>query len=666
PSEEGARPAGHFDGTLALARVESLGAVVSPAAFAGAAEPVSGNVRFDVLADLADGRLRARLKTSLADLGIDAADWFAKPAGRPASLTLDALWQSGAQDHVEASAEVELPGVRLRALGRSEVQVRFVDLAGSAPEADAAPAAPPPEAAPADGDAPADADAAPAAPKWGAIHVQLVPTSTLELRAAVSDLASAAEVSPALARNLRRWGAAGAADATVLLSMGRRAIEATANVDLTAAAIDFSPYLRKPAGRVLRIDLAADAPPPTGQSLRLHLAKVEARLGDSVARAEDGWARLSVRGLTSGLSGTALLTAVLEEADVRVRADVNHDAALGAALPWLEPLYTRCRLDGPTKLTVAYSGTPLRGRVQLDADATACRISPGQPAGAGAETGTGVAPGAAATGGAAGPGSETVIKAAGIPATVRLELRYGEVPGEMVIDRLSTTLADATAETQGRMLFDDPRLTVLAPPTAWSFEVHGRMPDAAVLASLLPARLADLKPTGGVTLELVAAADAKATQLESCRLRFDKAGITWLGKPIQLDGPVTYDHHRLATEGLRVVAGGSDVNVVAYVADPKRDPTGSVFITGPRFDLKEALALVQETSAYVASLTSGAGGKPGATGRALSEMVALRARQLLAGARLSVEVNLDRVTLAVPQWNTTYDLLGLKAEARLA
>ncbi|MBE3134130.1 MAG: hypothetical protein IMZ55_11690, partial [Acidobacteria bacterium] len=83
-------------------------------------------------------------------------------------------------------------------------------------------------------------------------------------------------------------------------------------------------------------------------------------------------------------------------------------------------------------------------------------------------------------------------------------------------------------------------------------------------------------------------------------------------------------------------------------------------------DLKEALALVQETSAYVASLTSGAGGKPGATGRALSEMVALRARQLLAGARLSVEVNLDRVTLAVPQWNTTYDLLGLKAEARLA
>ena len=641
PPAEGALPSGRFEGVLEVSRVESLGAVLAPQAFASAPPPASGDVGFDVVADLANRRLQAHLEASLEQLAVSAKDYFVKAAGQPASLTLTGVWESGERHHVEASADITMPAARLTALGRSEVQVHWLDLSQSPPDEPAKPA-------PAgDGPPPQEARQETPAPR-SAVHVALVPTSTLELRAEVSDLAKAAEVSPVLARALKGRGAEGAAEATLVLAMGKQTLEARGSADLTRTAIDLGPYLKKPPGRLLKIDLAASAAPPAGQSVELRLANVEARLGESVARAS-GRVRLSQAGLASSLKGTALLTALVEEADVAVNADWNHNPALRESLPWLEPIYARCGLSGPTTWTLAFSGTPIRGRVRLDADATACRVTP-----------------AGAAGAAAGAAGETVLKEAGVPATIGMEISYGEVPGEMVLDRLAAKLADATADVKRRLLFDDPRLTVLAPPAAWSFRIQGRVPDAAILASLLPARLADLKPTGSVTLDLVAAADAKATQVESCRLGFDKARVVWLGKPVLLDGPISFDRQRLATENLHVVAGGSDFSLVAYIADPKGEPTGSVVVRGRRLDLKGAQDLVRETSEYLASLSGPATGKPKPPGTALSEVVARRAQRLLAEAQLSVEVALDSVALAVPQWNTTYELLGLAAEGRLA
>ncbi len=637
PPADGAPPSGRFEGVLGVSRVESLGAVLAPQEFASAPPPASGDVGFDVVADLANRRLQAHLEASLEPLAVSAKDYFVKAAGQPASLTLTGVWESGERHHVEASADITMPAARLTALGRSEVQVRWLDLPQSPPVEPAA--APPPQDA---------GQKTPAPAPRSAVHVTLVPTSTLELRAEISDLAKAAEVSPVLARALKGRGAEGAAEATLVLALGKQTLEARGGADLTQTSLDLGPYLKKPPGRPLKIDLAAGAAPPEGQSVELRLANVEARLGESVARAS-GRVRLSQAGLESSLKGTAFLTALIEEADVTVRADWNHNPALRESLPWLEPMYARCGLSGPTTWTLAFSGTPTRGRIRVDADATACRVTPPVAAGA--------APAAA---------GETVLKEAGVPATTAVEIRYGEVPGEMVLDRLAMKLADATAEVKGRLLFDDPRLTVLAPPAAWSFRIQGRVPDAAVLASLLPARLADLNPTGSVTLDLVAAADAKATQVESCRLGFDKARVVWLGKPVLLDGPISFDRQRLATENLHIVAGGSDFSLVAYIADPKGEPTGSVVLRGRRLDLKGAQDMVRETTEYLASLSGPAAGKPRPPDTALSEVLARRAQRLLAEAQLSVEVALDSVTLAVPQWNTTYELLGLGAEGRLA
>ena len=631
PQKKGEQPVGRFDGTLTASDVASAGTIVSPARF-GAAPPVSGGATFDVTADLAKGRLRTRMTASLEPMAIRLANFFVKDQGQPTSLDVTTRWHIGTWNRLEAEAEVDLPGARLAAKGEGEVQFKLADLPPPAPAAEAAPA-PPGTTAPADPER---------RQPTASLEVKVTSTGELDIEAHVSDLAKATALSPLLAAHLEGYRAEGRAEGRLALRAARQAVEARGNLDLTDTDLGLGRLLRKPAGRPMTVDVAGDVSPAPDGALAIRLTGADVRLGDSVVRAQ-GWVRVDWTGLTAPLDPTARLAAALKDADLSAKADWNHGPDLAKDLPWLEPVYARCGLAGLTTWSVAFSGTPIRGKVRCDVGATQCQVT---------------MPQAPATDGArAGP---VVLKAAHMPAAIGMDLRYGEVPGEMILDRFDLKLADATASAQGVLLFDDPRLVLLRRPTAWSVQVRGRVPDAAILTSLLPARLADLRPTGAVAIDLRAAADPKATQVESCDLVFQDARVAWRGKTIRLDGPITYNDQRLATEGLSVRAGDSDVTLVAYVANPNDNPTGSVVVRGKAVDITEVQEMLQQVGPYLDEAAKAAP-KPSASDR-LSD----RFERLLAGARLSADIRVDRVSLVVPQWKARYNLTGLSAEGRLA
>lgn len=484
----------------------------------------------------------------------------------------------------------------------------------------------------------------------------------MELRASVADMAQAAALSPALVRGLEGYRLQGAAEASLVFIHLRRAGHLAGTVDLTQAALDLGEALRKPRDMPLHLDLSLDVFPPQGDTVEFNLTRVEARLGDSVTSAA-GRVKLARPGPESDLRIARQALGLIQEADLEVTADWRHTPAFRAALPCLEPLYARADLDGPTHVRLAYAGTPLRARLAADIDATTCRILHG----------------------------DALLKPAGTAAALRLEARYGEAPGELALDRLEMKLADSQVSASGRLLFDNPSLHALAPPSAWSIGVGASAPDAAALASLFPARLGNLKPTGGMTLAIRVSGDAFGTELQTCDLSFRQTSIVWLDKKMLLDGPVSYDGQRLATDGLRIAVGRSDVTLVAYIQQPDRAPTGSVLMRGQALDLKEMQDLIRHTSEHVSAWAgavaaqapagagaarAGAGAAP-ATGKAapasaaappppLSEQLGRWGQRLLAEAQLSAELALDRVLLAVPEWNTTYELTGLSGEGRLA
>ena len=611
---------GRFRGTLTATALESAGLVLLPGPFGGEVSPVAGSAVFDVRGDLAGGRLTGRLSADLDKVAVRAGDYFAKAADLPASMTLAGAWQWGTANRAQGELVLDLPGAIVTLIGRGPVTL------------------PPVPATP--GEAIVDSLIARLS-QWAG------PGVSLELDAKVSDIAQAVEYCPALKRSLDGFGrrgdpgpaAEGSAEVKGLVTLKSSALDVEASAMLDLAKLDFGPYLKKPVGTPMTLALAAEVTTPQPRTVELKVTSALAQLARSTTRAS-GVVRLNQPALSAELEPRARLAAVLQEADVEVHADWVHNAGFRQALPWLEPLYTRCGIDGPTHLMVAFSGTPIKGTVRLDADGTACRIL----------------------------NVETLLKPAGTPATLRLDVRYGEVPGEMILDRLAVKLADATATFDGRFLFADPRLLAPVPPTVWSFRVNGQVPDAAILASLFPARLADLKPAGALAFDLRATADAKATQVESCRLTFKKARMEWLGRQLLVDGPVSYDGQRLASEGLNLVAGTSDVTLTAYLTGLSDEPSGSIVLRGKNLDLKECQELLRLSTEHLAAKAPAEPSPKGAAApdKALSEELARRGQRLLARARLSAEVNLDRVTLAVPQWDTTYVLTGLTAEGRLA
>jgi hypothetical protein len=608
---------GRFRGMLAATAVESAGAVILPASFGGEVAPVSGSAAFDVQAELGGQRLAGRVSADLDKVAIRAGDAFIKPADLPASMTLTGALELEGARHAQGELVLDLPGARATVIGRGPA------------------ALPPPPATPAK--AVVDSLIARLS-QWAG------PGVSLELDVKVSDIARAVEHCPSLKRSLEGFGAQGrpaegSAEVKGLITLKPSALDVETAVTLDRAKLDLGPYIKKPLGTPMTLVLAAEVTTPQPRTVELKVANARAQLAGSSTSAS-GLVRLNRQALTVEMEPRARLAAVLQEADVEVHADWVHNPEFRQALPWLEPLYASCGLEGPTHLMVSFVGTPIKGTVRLDADGTACRIL----------------------------NVETLLKPAQTPATLRMDVRYGEVPGELILDRLVVKLADAEATFDGRFLFADPRLLAPVPPTAWSFHVQGQVPDAAILASLFPARLADLKPAGALAFDLRATADAKATQVESCQLNFKKARMEWLGRQLRVDGPVSYDGQRLASEGLNLAAGTSDVTLTAYLTGLDDEPSGSIILRGKNLDVKEVQELIRQTAEHLSAKAPPPPAPKGAAAqdKALSEELARRGQQLLARARVSAEVKLDRVTIAVPQWNTTFVLTGLTAEGRLA
>lgn len=609
---------GQFRGTLTVTGLESAGALLLPKPFAAVVAPVSGDAVFDVRGDLADGRLRFHTSADLEKVAVNAGDYFVKPAGRPAAVDLTGLWKFGTPvSRAEAEARIDLGDAQLTAFARGPLALEWLRL-------------PPKEGQ----------EASPAT----ALSVRVGANASIELGVRTADLAKAVGLSPALKRGLEGYQTSGGAEAGITATLGQTSLDLAGSADVTGAALDLGPYLNKPQGMPMTVALSANMTAPDRDTLEFKVASAAVRLGESNTIAS-GLVRVSRAGMAGDMTPQARAAALFQEGDLEIHADWVHTSDLRKALPWSETLYSRSGLEGPTHLILALSGTPTKGALRLDADATACRIL----------------------------NAETLLKPAATPATVRLDLRYGEVPGEMILDRLAVRLADATATFDGRFLFSDPRITALAPPTAWTLRAGGQVPDAAILASLFPSRLADFRPGGAVSFNLKASADNKATQVELCDIAFKKARVEWLGRPFVVDGPVSYDGSRLAADGLNLVAGTSDVTLTVHIAGLAQEPTGSVLLRGKTLDVKECQELLRQTTEYLAARSAAAPQDAAANAaparqpqKTLAEDLARRGQRMLARARLSAQVALDRVTIAVPQWNTTYDLSGLAAEGRLA
>ena len=620
-------PTGRFEGTLKVAGIESAGAVLAPDRFSAASSPVAGEATIDCTGELSEGRVRGKMKANLDRMAVNVKDWFIKPLGQPASIAATGFWQAGRGDHyILAEADIGVPGGRFHALGRGTLLVKWAE----APEE----------------------EGKPGAPRWNLASVSAAPESTIELNASVSDMTRLMELSPAAKRYVAGSRIEGAAESSLVFTMRPRTGHVAGTIDLTGASLDLGDALRKPRATPMRLDLVLDILPPQPGSVELYLTKAEARLGVSVTGAS-GHMKLSRPAPDANLTSGRQLIALLQEVDLEIHADWHHTAEMRQALPCMEALYTQADLDGLTKFSVSCAGTPLKGKVHASVDATACRILHG----------------------------ESILKPAGTAAAFDLEARYGESPGELILDRFAVKLADSAVTVAGRMLFDNPNLGALAPPSSWTFRIDGKAPDAAALAALFPSRLGDLRPSGGMTFKVRASADPRGAELEACDLTFDKASITCLGKKMLLAGPISYDGERLAADGLNIVVGRSDITLTAYIQQPDRTPTGSILVRGKNLDVKELLDLIQEASKQVAAwaataATDAAPAAPpaaAATAKAqpvapqpVSRQLARYGQRLLADAQFSAEIAMERVTVVIPEWNTTYELTGLAAEGRLA
>ncbi|HUX17389.1 MAG TPA: hypothetical protein VMW52_13010, partial [Phycisphaerae bacterium] len=610
-----------------------------PGRFPPGKPPIRGKAVLAVQADLAGGAVEGTIEADLAEIAIDAGQYFLKPDGCPAGATLTGKWTPGpavgtgpaGPSRLEGQAVLRLPGTVVRLTGQSQLRV--------------ASAEPKPAGGPGSARAkPGFAEATPGAPPARSLVVEAGPVARVDVSADFDDLARAMELVPALNRRFA-GRLAGGGHATLRLITVPENLNLKAGADLTEASVDLEGVLAKPRQMPLEVQLSADVVPgqdAAGAAVFLCETEAEGRLGESATRATGRLEFLAPPSL-GALESVDEIEALLRSADVQVAVTWEHDAALREAVPFLAPLYDWCDLEGATALAATISGTPARGTVRVDASATDCRILQ----------------------------AKTLVKPAGVPATVSLDVRYGQVPGEILLDTLAVRLADGKVEATGRALFDPgaPGLWAFPMPTAWSLRMKGGVPDVRSVAALFPASVAELKATGGMTLDVEASADAFGFSLERCEVAFRQTGLDWLGKRLLLDGPISYDGRRLATDGLRLVAGRSDVTLVAYVSDPGRAPRGSLFIRGKTVALEEVQALVEETSRRLASWAAPPGQAEAAVRTRMDDLsarLAQRLRGLLGRADVSGDIALGEVTLAVADLGASYTLGGFEAECTLS
>lgn len=601
----GAAPRAAFEGTLHLAKVDALLGGL------GRDAPVAGDLAATLKGGIAEAKLTASLGLVLTEVTVEAPPYLVKPAGRELAASLDVAWLLEAPYFLDLEATVRAPGAVVTASSHSQFEVSAADRADEASGGSTFTA------------------------RSGAV-------TRVKVDAEVSDLEAAMALAPAVRERLD-GRARGAARVVADVFTIPNQLRVSAEVDLAGADLDLGRLLVKEAGTPLEVSVSADARPALGAEGRLLAceAAASARLGRSTTSVT-GTLRVAPPAGAVVLSPKDL-GALVRESLLKVQADWHHGPVLARAVPWLAPLYARCPLEGPTSLRATFEGTPYAGRLEVDLAADDCRIAHRERA---AETGDFCL----------GP-----LKEAGTPLGLHLEARFGQVPGELVVDTVRVELGEAEAAAAGRFFFDDPRLTSLAPPTAWMVRAKGRAPKLDALFAALPASLESLRPRGGARLEIEAAGDPFGVGVRSCNLTLEDVAVEWLGRTVHVSGPLDYDGRRLATEGLDVRVGGSDVRFVGYVTDPADAPVGTVFLRGERMVVEEVRATLTEAAAHLAREAP----EPDPAARKVAEGMARRLRRALARAEVRGDVAFEEVELHVAPLEATYDLSDFTADVRL-
>lgn len=615
---------GRTKGRLRVDGMETLGALAAPAKFAAAAAPpVAGTVVLDVDTHLEENRLRGSLEVDLTETAVAAGDAFAKPAGEAAGLRAEGAWLLAKPSFVDAAATLRMPGLVAETTAKG--QILIAALMGE-PPAETRGRMP-------SGDAPARA-----------VIVQSGRLATFTVEATIEDVARLVALSPALAPRVK-GRAEGAGTVTLEVSTEPERLRVTAEADLAKTRLDFDSKLVKPAGRPLELAASADVTPrgtPAGEAAVACRIQADARLEDSRAGVA-GHLLVSLPPEPSALASPDVAAALVRGIDLEAEATCRHGPDLAATVPALGPVYERVGLDGPMTVRGRIAGTPLEADFGFEVEAAECRIRDG----------------------------ERLIKDAGTPASMKAAGRFGQVPGEMVLESLSLALAEVKVEAGGRFLFDNPRPVPPKAPQAWSLHARGSLPDLAVLNAGLPPDMRVEKPTGSVAFDVRAAGDALGAALERCDLTFRNAGLVWLGTPVRIDGRVVHDKGVLRLgdpEGggrLRLVAGATDVSISGAIAEPDRAPRGRVAIRGPCVDVDELTLLAERTEKEFASASkTGPKAKPD---EPAAEMIDERTKRLLLRSGVEFDARLDQVAVTMPQFDDAfYELEGVEAEGRLA
>jgi len=617
PAEKSASPSGRTDGRVSIQGLEALGAILATKWFpADGPPPVAGRLSLAVGGELAGGKVTGKLLLDLTETAIAGDPYFVKPRGRPATAAVEGSLVPGEPHFLDSTTTLDLEGVHAEVTSRLQLHVAMGK--------------------------PGDEM------KARSLLIQSGPLVNVKLQAAVEDLGGLSKLSPA-AGKLLQGKAHGPARVWMQVLMVTDKASFSGGADLTDAALALGGALEKTAGVPLHLSASADvAPAPASEQEPGFTCEtsLDAALADSTTKVAGRIAAAVPRSIEAFASLDQTM-ALLRSADMKLDATWQHGPALEKALPWLRPLYAQCRIEGPLAVTARMAGTPLEGAVRLDLDAAACSIGQGG----------------------------RILKKAGMPASLHLEARYGQVPGELILDGLKMRVADVEAEASGRFLFDDPRLAAAAPPAAWSVTAKGRLPDLAMLGVALPPEVRPADLAGGLEFDVQAVGDQLGTGLEKCSLVFQGAGLEWVGRRVLINGPVTYDGHIVsfgksgASDPLHLVIGGTDLRLIGDIVRPEAAPAGAIFVRGPKVDVDELKKFAEDSQKRIEALArkGESGRRPRPAAPAATDPMAGPLGDLVRRARVSVDADIDQINVTVPEWDNSYfELMGFTAKARLA
>ena len=605
-------------GDVALSNVEAL-----IPCFPGAAGRiddivVKGAVRTTFVVDLIGHQLhRAGVFADLRELALDAGEAFVKPSGErtDVTLTLSPAKRFGARYHVDLTADCDYATVNAAA-----------DLPDLQPDR---------------------------TPLSGRVYV----TGT------VRDAAALVKHSRTTADAL---GTATLSGACAFRGWGRwRDRSASAGVRLDATDLGFAstgrPQRIKRPGAVAEI-IASASTIVGEQDVELRRAAATGRLGDSTFR-------LDVTGLTIPRALPETPEGwhdLLRRSEIALAASASLDGVLGALAPEMAAAVKQYALAGRLDVSVdtAGDGEELALAVDLDARRLAGQVDlaaladtlglKGEPAERLASMGR-------------------VIKPADRPAGLWLTAAAPRSLTRIRIDELDAHVGPTRATAGGEVGMKHAKGL---PPQPTAVLLSGRLAvaDAADVVTFVPA-LTPYRPTGAVKVDFAyRRKDAADRGVLDAAVAFAGFGGQYRGKDVRLGGAIDVAGAalpakapprvgRLRTDGLTVRMMGSSVTVVADVADPGPEATGSVTLRGDTIDavaLEKWLSPTGEVSAWPEGKLTAERTK--ALRADADKTVALLAR-LVGGLDVELHARIAGLRARDTVAEDTYDLKQLRLDA---